>query len=595
MIKDIKKILFLLDKEDKKRSYLLLLASIIMAIFEVFSVASIMPFIAIISNENLILTQPILFKIYNYFEISSPKVFIILFGVFSFLLFVLSLTCKAITTYLQIIFMQHSEYRISQRIFGRYINQPYEWFLKRNSSILGKTILSEVNTIINYGLLPLITITSQSIVFISIFTLVIIVNPIMALGIIGILGSLYFLIFKIFSRFIKRIGAERSETNSVRFKLLNEAFNASKVVKLLGLEDSYIRRYNPVAKRYAMKESYLQGITQLPRFIVEIVAFGGIQLLIILIILSGKDINNALPLISLYVFSGYRLMPAIQQIYNSFTQFRYVSIPLDNFYRDSLTLSINHQNQSNIKPLRFKDSIKLENISFKYAGSKKEIINELSIEILKKSKVGLVGSTGSGKTTTIDIILGLLSPTSGKLKVDNRLINKKNVRSWQNILGYVPQDIYLSDENIAANIAFGVKAKDINYEAIEKASKIANLHKFIINELPNGYETKVGERGIRLSGGQRQRIGIARALYHNPKILILDEATSSLDNLTEKAVMEAVNNLSKEITVILIAHRLSTVKNCDIIYFLEKGRLLAKGKYEELREKVPAFERMSRF
>ena len=595
MIKDIKKILFLLDKDDKKRSYLLLLASICMAIFEVFSVASIMPFIAIISNENLILTQPILFKIYNYFELSSPKVFIIIFGVFSFLLFVLSLTCKAITTYLQIIFMQYTEYRISQRIFGRYINQPYEWFLNQNSSILGKTILSEVNTIINYGLLPLITITSQSIVAISIFTLVIIVNPIMALTIIGLLGSLYILIFKIFSKFIKRIGAERSETNSLRFKLLNEAFNASKIVKLLGLENSYIRRYNPIAKRYAIKESYLQGVTQLPRFIVEIVAFGGIQVLIILIILSGKDISKSLPLISLYVFSGYRLMPAIQQIYNSFTQFRYVSIPLDNFYRDSFTLSINHQNKSNNKQFKFKNSIKLENISFQYAGSKKEIINGLSMEIMKKSKVGLVGSTGSGKTTTIDVILGLLSPTKGKLIVDNRLINKKNIRSWQNILGYVPQDIYLSDENIAANIAFGIRAKDIDYEAIEKASRIANLHEFVINELPNGYETKVGERGVRLSGGQRQRIGIARALYHNPKILILDEATSSLDNLTEKAVMEAVNNLSKEITVILIAHRLSTVKNCDTIYFLEKGRLIAKGKYEELRKTVPAFEMMSRF
>lgn len=595
MIKDIKKILYILGKKDRKRSYLLIIAAIIMAIFEVFSVASIMPFIAIIANENLILTQPILFNIYNFFNISSTKIFITLFGSFSFLLFVLSLSIKAITTYLQIIFLQNTEYRLSKRIFECYLNQPYAWFLNRNSSVLGKNILSEVNTIINYGLLPLITIISQTIVFISIFILVIIVNPITAFAIISILGSLYILIYKIFSRFLKRIGAERSDVNTIRFKLLNEAFNASKVVKLLGLENSYISRFNPIAKRYAMKESYLQGITQLPRYIVEIVAFGGIQILIILIIISGKNFNNALPLISLYVFSGYRLMPAIQQIYNSFAQFRYVSMPLDNFYKDFLNLSFQKQNKSEKKLFTFKNSIKLENISFKYSGTNVDILKDINIEISKKEKVGLVGTTGSGKTTTIDIILGLLSPSDGILKVDNQPINKKNIRSWQNILGYVPQDIYISDETIAENIAFGIKNEDINYKAIEKASKIANLHQFVINELPNGYETIVGERGIRLSGGQRQRIGIARALYHNPKILILDEATSSLDNITEKAVMEAVNNLSREMTLILIAHRLSTVKNCDIIFYLEKGKLLAKGNYDELKRKVPAFEMMSNY
>ena len=199
-----------------------------------------------------------------------------------------------------------------------------------------------------------------------------------------------------------------------------------------------------------------------------------------------------------------------------------------------------------------------------------------------KFTVGLVGTTGCGKTTTVDIILGLLEAQKGTLEVDGKIITKKNVRAWQKIIGYVPQQMYLSDDTVASNIAFGLELNEINQEALERASKIANLHEFITNDLPNKYHTMIGERGVRLSGGQRQRIGIARALYHNPKVLILDEATSALDNETEKAVMDAVNNLNKNVTIILIAHRLNTVKNCDIIYKLEKGSIINKGTFDEL-------------
>jgi ABC-type multidrug transport system fused ATPase/permease subunit len=193
-----------------------------------------------------------------------------------------------------------------------------------------------------------------------------------------------------------------------------------------------------------------------------------------------------------------------------------------------------------------------------------------------------VGATGSGKTTTVDIILGLLIAQKGTLEVDDKIISKQKIRAWQKSIGYVPQSIYLSDDTIAANIAFGIDPKDMNLKAIKRASKIANLHKFVMNELPKKYQTIIGERGVRLSGGQRQRIGIARALYHNPKILILDEATSALDNQTEKAVMDAVNNLNKSITIILIAHRLSTVKKCDKIFILENGKIKNQGTFKEL-------------
>jgi ABC-type multidrug transport system fused ATPase/permease subunit len=232
--------------------------------------------------------------------------------------------------------------------------------------------------------------------------------------------------------------------------------------------------------------------------------------------------------------------------------------------------------------LSFNKSITLKNIYYNYPNESRTVLNDINLTIPVKSTVGFVGTTGSGKTTIVDIILGLLQTKKGTLEVDGQIITKKNTRAWQRIIGYVPQHIYLIDDTIAANISFGVKSEDVSQEAVEIASKIANLHNFVMDELTNQYQTKIGERGVRLSGGQIQRIGIARALYHNPQVLVLDEATSALDNITEQAVVEAINNLSKKITVILIAHRLNTLKNCDMIFKLEKGKLVDQGPYDEI-------------
>jgi len=238
-------------------------------------------------------------------------------------------------------------------------------------------------------------------------------------------------------------------------------------------------------------------------------------------------------------------------------------------------------------------SITLNNIYFDYPNSKQAVIKNINLSIPAFSKVGFVGTTGSGKTTTIDLILGLLDPSQGTLSVDGNIITNNNKRSWQKSIGYVPQQIYLIDDSVAANIAFGVDVQNIDYQAVEQAAKIANLHNFVMKELPNNYNTIVGERGVRLSGGQRQRIAIARALYHKPQVLILDEATSALDGLTEQDIMDAMNNLGKKITIIIITHRLSTVKNCDVIFLLEQGQLKGQGTYEELNQSSVLFKKMS--
>ena len=367
----------------------------------------------------------------------------------------------------------------------------------------------------------------------------------------------------------------------MRFTAVSEVFGAIKEIKVGGLEQKYINDFSNSAKIFANSQASARIIGQLPRYFLEALAFGGILLIIIYMMTQTGSFNNVLPIVSLYVFAGYRLMPALQQIYVSSTSLSFVSASLDKLYDDLKNLKLVNKNQ-NHGVLAINKKITLKNVYYNYPGTSRTALKDINLTIAAKSNVGIIGSTGSGKTTTVDIILGLLEPQKGMLEVDEKIITKQNVRSWQRSVGYVPQHIYLSDDTVAANIAFGVEPKNINQDMIEKSAKIAELHKFVIDELPKQYQTIIGERGIRLSGGQRQRIGIARALYHNPQVLIFDEATSALDNQTEQAVMDAVKNLGKDNTIILIAHRLSTVKNCDIVFKLENGKLVDQGSFDEI-------------
>jgi ABC-type multidrug transport system fused ATPase/permease subunit len=377
------------------------------------------------------------------------------------------------------------------------------------------------------------------------------------------------------------MGKERFRNNQLRFIAVSEGFGAAKEVKVGGLEKNYIKRFAEPAKNLALNQAYSSIIAQLPRFALEAIAFGGILLIILYMISQSGSFNSVLPIISLYVYAGYRLMPALQQVYASFTQLNFATPSLDNLYNDFKNLELSELNQDQ-GVLPFNESIKLKNIYYNYPNASQITLEDINITIPAKTTIGLVGPSGSGKTTIVDLILGLLETKRGTLEIDGKIINRKNVRSWQRSIGYVPQHLYLSDDTIMGNIAFGVDPKNINQGAVIKASKIANLHDFITNELPEKYLTKVGERGVRLSGGQLQRIGIARALYNDPKVLILDEATSSLDYETEKVLINAINKLGKHITIIIIAHRLNTVKRCDKILVLEKGKIKDQGTFEKL-------------
>ena len=580
----IKKYLFLLTPRERKDAGLLLFMILIMALLDMIGVASILPFVAVLTNPGLVETNFILkamFQKASLFGVKDTQQFLFMLGFLVFFLLIITLIFKAITTYVQVRFVHMRQYSVGKRLVEGYLHQPYTWFLNHHSSDLGKTILTEVKNVIGGGLSSLLELISKSMVTIALIILLIINDPKLAL-IVGIsLSSAYFLIFYFSRNYLKQIGKERLKSNELQFLAVNEAFSAAKEIKVGGLEQTYINSFSNAAQNFARTISAASVISLLPRFFLEAVAFGGILLIILSMMGTTGVLNTTLPILSLYIFAGYRLMPALQTIYGSFSALTFISPSLDKLHDDIKNLKPIEKNQDQ-EIFSFNKKITLKNIYYNYPNSSRTALKNININIPAKKTVGFVGVTGCGKTTTVDIILGLLEPQKGTLEVDGKVITKQNSRAWQRSIGYVPQHIYLADDSIMANIAFGLEPKNINKAAVEKASKIANLHEFVIDELPKQYESIIGERGVRLSGGQRQRIGIARALYLDPQVLILDEATSALDNQTEKAVMDAVDNLNKEITIIFIAHRLNTVRKCDKIYLLEKGQLKNEGTFEEL-------------
>jgi len=592
----LKKFLALLTPPERKQAGMLMGMILVMAFLDMLGVASILPFMAVLANPELVQTNAVLnaaFILSRHIGIHTPEQFLFALGVMVFVLLVISLAFKALTTYAQTRFALMREYSISKRLVKGYLHQPYSWFLNRHSADLGKTILSEVGAVVGGSLTPLMNLVAQSTVALALLILLITVDPMLALNVGVVLGLAYASISVVMSGSLKQLGQARIKANEERFTAVSEAFGAAKDVKVGGLEQAYVHRFAKPAEIYAKGQATAQVIAQLPRYALEAIAFGGMQLVMLYLMTKSGSFAAALPIIALYAFAGYRLMPALQQIYGAFTQLRFAGPALDALHQDLMSLQTDDAQHGILSPLPLTQAIQLNQVSYRYPNAPLPALKGIDLTIPAHSTVGFVGATGSGKTTTVDLILGLLEPQEGALKIDGQTITATNRRQWQRAIGYVPQQIYLADDSVAANIAFGVNVKDIDQKAVERAAKIANLHEFVINDLPQGYGTTVGERGVRLSGGQRQRIGIARALYHSPQVLILDEATSALDNLTEQAVMEAVNNLGQDITILLIAHRLSTVRQCDQIYLLERGELKASGTFQELLENNTQFKLMA--
>jgi ABC-type branched-subunit amino acid transport system ATPase component len=582
----IKKFLYLLSGNERKKFILLIFMIFIVAIFEMLGVASIMPFIAVLTNPSLVETNIILINLYSFMVnmgLKNNTDFVFFLGVFLFFFLTVSILFKALTMYAQFRFILMCEYTIGKRVLEKYLRQPYVWFLSRNSSDLGKNILSELQNIVANGALNLMILLTQSFVFMTIISLLLFIEPNITLIIFASFSLIYFFIYKYFRSYLKSIGQDRFEANKNRFKAINVALGSSKELKINGLEKFFLDRFSIPARKYATYQTNAQLISLFPRLILEILSFGGMLILILFLLRNNNNFVDVLPVITLFAFAGYRLMPAIQQIYNSITQIKFVEPALDQLYTDYKSLeneeNIIKEKKDNITVNKY---ISLKNVNFIYPNYSKTVLNFDNLTVKAYSSVALVGTTGSGKTTALDFLSGLLKCDKSLLEVDGNIINSNNLRVWQKSIGYVPQQIYLVDDTVASNIAFGINADDINYKLVEDVAKIANIDNFILNDLPQKYKSIIGERGIKLSGGQRQRIGIARALYRKPKVLILDEATSALDNHTETLIVKSLEKLDDKITIIMVAHRLSTVKNCNKIFLFDNGEIKAEGTFNEL-------------
>lgn len=590
----------LLDRRDRRRFYYLLLVLIMVAAIEMAGIASIMPFMAVVTNPGVIHSNHWLSSIFQGLRFESDQNFLIFLGFSVLALLVGGNLIKAFSTWLTLRYHNELNYLLARRLLARYMSRPYAFFLNRNTSELGKNVLSEVRNVIIGVLSPATIIVSSTLVTIAILTLLIIVDPLIAAAIATVLGGAYTIVYLLVRQKLVVIGREQIKANAEKYKAAAEGLGGIKDLKILGRELTFLNRFSVYAKIHERNNVMAGLMSQIPRYALEIIAFGGILVVVLYLISKGREATNMVPLLALYAFAGYRLMPALQQLFGAFSLLRQSAPSLELLHND-FAVTDNGDNEE-IDPelqltassshgicLPFEKKLVLRNISFQYEGATESALNNLNIVIEQNTSVGLVGPSGCGKTTTVDLILGLLKPSKGELLVDNVVLDRKNLSCWQQNLGYVPQQIYISDDTIARNIAFGVPNEEVDMQAVYHAASLANLKDFVEKELPDGFETEIGERGIRLSGGQRQRIGIARALYRDPAVLVMDEATSALDGITEENVMDAVRNLSRKKTIILIAHRLTTVKDCDSIYLLDHGSVVAYGSYEQLKRESKWF------
>jgi ATP-binding cassette, subfamily B, bacterial PglK len=577
-----RKLYELMTNAERRKCAWMLLLNLVIALFEMIGVASVIPFIAVVANPEVVETNRYLALIYETLGFQSTESFLFWLGVGFLLVLLVSLGMRALGFWVQQRFNNQRIHDMSCRVIAASLSQPYLWFLDRHSVYTGNAAVNEITQVINGGMQPAVQLIAHSFIVLALCTLLVLVDPLLTLAAALVLGGSYSAIFLVFRKRVARLGERRRLLGRGRAKTAQEVFGGIKDVKIAGLEVTSLERFARKSSELAAIATSQGLLSQMPRFAMQGLVYGGTMLALLYLLSVHDAIQEALPTIAVFALATYRLLPSLQMLYAQAVSMRSVRPFLDSVHSTYPSFRSTKLNTEEAAPMPLRRAIEFRNVTFRYPNTEQPVVRDLSLTIPLHASVGLVGSTGSGKTTLADLLLGLLPVTEGAILVDGVALDDGNIRSWQRALGYVPQQIFLADDTVAANIAFGLPRERVDMAAVERAAKIAMLHDFVMEELPLGYDSRIGERGIRLSGGQRQRIGIARALYHDPDVIIMDEATSALDNLTERAVMDAVDNLSRQKTIILIAHRLSTVRGCDTIFMMNKGELMAQGTYNEL-------------
>jgi ABC-type multidrug transport system fused ATPase/permease subunit len=576
-IKGFLKIFKLFDKREKRNSAVLFGLIVFGALVETLGVGIILPFVTVVLQPEIFEKYSFLKAIYNLSFIGTYQRFVILMCIALIIIFVFKGLYMFFLLYMQNRFTLNRQIVMAKRLLESYMNKPYEFFFSKNSVELQRNVNSIVPSLINGLLLPGLSFLTELLIVAFILVLLLVADPFSAVSIAVILGGFgwlfYFLIKGHLSLAAKRLNEHFYEMG----KSVLEGIGSIKEIKVMGREKSFISFYNENSKGYAKNQAFYNLAGQAPRLIIESLAVCGIVIIILVNVLYGKDMNQVLPVLALFAMAAIRIMPSMNRILGYATSIRFNLVNLNEIYEDVLEAVSNDAERTRGKKTenchyrKFSNDIIIKNLTYRYPNTDVNILEQASVTIKKGQSIGIIGPSGAGKTTLIDLLLGLLPPTAGCIMVDGDDI-RDHMGDWQRNLGYVPQKIYLTDDTILRNVAFGIEEKEIDEERVWSALEAAQMKIFVEN-LPKKVYTNIGESGIFLSGGQRQRLGIARALYHNPEVLILDEATSALDTEVEKLISEALNTIGKNKTLIIIAHRINTLDQCDLIYKVDGGKI----------------------
>lgn len=586
----ISKVLAILSSEEKRAFIKLTVVILFMGLLEILGVASILPFMQLVANPDEILANEIMQSIVEFFGFNRTRQLVLASGGLVIGLILLTNLFTIYASWLQYSTNWRLVHQLSKRLMAGYLRRPYPFFLNTPTAELSSYVLAEVNSFANGVATPIVEIIGRTVVALVLFLMLMWVDLRIALIMFGTLGSAYVIIYLAQRKILARLGKERIEANIQRYRSLSQVFDGIKTVKAYNRQAFFFNHFADASQRFANLQPKYQVLVASPKNILEILAFSTIIGITIYLFMNRGNFSEIVPTLSLYAVAGYRLLPALQKAFKAISSFRHNELVVDKLY-DSISLASSGRDFPTElpKPLTMLREFRLEKVCFNYERAEQPTLRDVSLTVESGETIAFVGSTGSGKTTLIDLMVGLLRPSSGRLLVDGQELNDDNLANWRSSIAYVPQDVFLFDDSILNNVTMGAVA---GAEEVKKALDLADIGSFV-EGLPEGIQTPIGDKGVRLSGGQRQRLGLARALLTKPSVLILDEATSALDNVTEKGIIDALRNLPRDITTVVIAHRLSTVQHADRIYFLDQGEMVDQGSFEDLVGSNPAFAAMA--
>ncbi|CAM4239793.1 ABC transporter ATP-binding protein [Vreelandella rituensis] len=602
MLKQLREFYSLLTQQQRRRLLKLQALIIGMALAQIAGVIAIGPFMAVVGDMSKLQGDGWLAWAYTFSGMQSPKSFLSLLGAMVLGVLLLAAVFSMYTTWRLALYSSQVGAEISSRLYHYYLHQPWLFHSSQNTSGLVNKVSAEVQRVTTKIINPAMELNAKT-VMVTLMTLAIFLyNPVVAIFGVVIFIVTYLLLYQTVRRFLTVHGKRVSEAQSKRFKLMSEGFGGIKDLLLLHRQAGFTSRFEKASNRIARGQGVTQGLSEAPRYAIELMAFGSVILLVLYLLnLYEGNLGAILPALSIYALAGFKMLPGFQKIYTSISKIRGNLAAYDAIREDLIAsrdesknthAAIEAQPDARITPWVPQREIKMQDVVFDYPGTRALALDGLTLTIPVNQMVGLVGASGSGKSTAVDLLLGLIEPQQGQILIDDVPLTQENLRNWQAGVGFVPQQIFLSDASILENVAFAIDRKDIDVERAKEALHMAQLDD-LLERFPEGLETRIGERGVQISGGQRQRLGIARALYQQARVLVFDEATSALDGITERRVMEDIQRFSGQMTVVLIAHRLATVKECDIIYMLEDGRVSDAGTYDDLASRNHTFQMMA--